>query len=99
MDFNSFCSMFDVCESAYSRIEKNRQVQSLGDVDILTKKNFLILLATVIKNEKKIDNIKRKLLKVKDMNLRDVFACFDSDEDGLLSIIDFRIVWKKYFNL
>lgn len=34
-----------------------------------------------------------------DMNLRDVFACFDSDEDGYLSITDFRVVWKKYLNL
>lgn len=33
------------------------------------------------------------------MNLRDVFACFDSDDDGYLSITDFRVVWKKYFNL
>lgn len=34
-----------------------------------------------------------------EMNLRDVFACFDSDEDGYLSITDFRVVWKKYLNL
>jgi len=33
------------------------------------------------------------------MNLRDVFACFDSGDDGYLSITDFRVVWKKYFNL
>jgi len=56
-------------------------------------------LATIIKNEKKIDIIKVKLQKVMDMNLRDVFACFDSDEDGYLSITDFRVVWKKYLNL
>jgi Ca2+-binding EF-hand superfamily protein len=71
----------------------------LADVDVETKKNFLILLATIIKNEKKIDSVKTKLQKVKDMNLRDVFACFDTDNDGYLSITDFRIVWKKYFNL
>jgi Ca2+-binding EF-hand superfamily protein len=34
MDFNSFCNMFDVCENAYSRIEKNRQIKSLADVDV-----------------------------------------------------------------
>jgi len=56
-------------------------------------------LATIIKNEKKIDTIKVKLQKAMDMNLRDVFACFDSDEDGYLSITDFRVVWKKYLNL
>lgn len=56
-------------------------------------------MATIIKNEKKIDIIKVKLQKVMDMNLRDVFACFDSDEDGYLSITDFRVVWKKYLNL
>jgi hypothetical protein len=50
MDFNAFCSMFDVCESAYTKIEKNRQIKSLSDVDIQTKKNFLLLLATIIKN-------------------------------------------------
>jgi Ca2+-binding EF-hand superfamily protein len=99
MDFNSFCRMFDVCQTAFSRIEKNRQIKSLADVDVETKKNFLILLATIIKNEKKIDCIKAKLQKAKEMNLRDVFACFDSDEDGYLSITDFRVVWKKYFNL
>jgi Ca2+-binding EF-hand superfamily protein len=33
------------------------------------------------------------------MSLRDVFACFDTDEDGYLSITDFRIIWKKYFNI
>lgn len=71
----------------------------MADVDVETKKNFLILLATIIKNEKKIDSVKTKLQKVKDMNLRDVFACFDTDNDGYLSITDFRIVWKKYFNL
>lgn len=71
----------------------------MADVDVETKKNFLILLATIIKNEKKIDAVKTKLQKVKDMNLRDVFACFDTDNDGYLSITDFRIVWKKYFNL
>lgn len=56
-------------------------------------------MATIIKNEKKIDSIKAKLQKVLEINLRDVFACFDSDEDGYLSITDFRIVWKKYLNL
>ena len=65
MDFNSFCEMFDVCESAYTIIEKNRQIKSLADVDIATKKNFLLLLATIIKNEKKIDSIKNQLQKVK----------------------------------
>lgn len=99
MDFNSFCSMFDVCQTAFTRIEKNRQIKSLADVDVETKKNFLILLATIIKNEKRIDNIKIKLQRAKEMNLRDVFACFDSDDDGYLSITDFRVVWKKYFNL
>lgn len=33
------------------------------------------------------------------MNLRDVFACFDSDDDGYLSITDFRVMWKKYYNM
>lgn len=91
--------MFDVAETAYSMIEKNRQVKSLADVDIVTKKNFLILLATIIKNEKKIDFVKQKLQKVKDINLRDVFTCFDTDNDGCLSVTDFRVVWKKFFGL
>ena len=99
MDFDSFCGMFDICESAYTIIKKNRQIKSLADVDIAKKKNFLLLLATIIKNEKKIGSIKNQLQKVKEMNLRDVFACFDTDEDGYLSITDFRIVWKKYFNI
>lgn len=34
MDFNSFCTMFDVCQTAFTRIEKNRQVKSLADVDV-----------------------------------------------------------------
>jgi hypothetical protein len=57
--------MFDVCETAYTKIEKNRQIKSLVDVDIGTKKNFLLLLATIIKNEKKIESIKSQLQRVK----------------------------------
>jgi hypothetical protein len=57
--------MFDVCETAYTIIEKNRQIKSLVDVDIGTKKNLLLLLATIIKNEKKIESIKSQLQRVK----------------------------------
>ena len=33
------------------------------------------------------------------INLRDIFGCLDTDEDGWISILDFRISWKKYLLL
>lgn len=30
------------------------------------------------------------------VNLRDIFSIFDQDEDGNISMLDFKIVWKKH---
>lgn len=33
------------------------------------------------------------------LNLRNVFSCLDTDKDGLLSMLDLRVAWKKYLLL
>lgn len=65
------------------------------DVELETKKHFLKLIKIIVKNELKTEKIKAKLQK-KSVNLRDVFSVFDSDEDGFISQLDFRIAWKKF---
>lgn len=30
------------------------------------------------------------------VDLREIFTVFDEDEDGFISMLDFRVVWKKY---
>ena len=46
-----------------------------------------------------MEKIKKKLMKNHQINLRDIFGCLDTDEDGWISILDFRISWKKYLLL
>ena len=67
----------------------------MEDIDIETKKNFVKLIRIIVKNELKIEKIKSKIQQ-KEINLRDVFSVFDSDEDGYISQLDFRIAWKKF---
>lgn len=51
LDFNDFCSIFDVCKTAYSKIDKNRKIKCLNDIELETKKLFFKLIKLIIKNE------------------------------------------------
>ena len=50
MDFNNFCSMFDIIDNNYNLLEKNRLVQQLNDINSATKRQFFNLLKTLAKN-------------------------------------------------
>ena len=94
LSFNQFCHIFDVCSPEYYQIQKNRLVKNLEDVELQTIRNFLKLIKKLVKNELKIQRIKTRLQQ--SVDLRQIFNILDEDEDGYISMIDLKVVWKKY---
>jgi Ca2+-binding EF-hand superfamily protein len=63
LNFNGFCSIFDVSNQEYNLIEKNRFVESLTDISVGTKKLFFELIVKTAEHEQKINELKIQLLK------------------------------------
>lgn len=95
LDAVEFSSVFEPIQQEYREIRKSVRAKSFEWVSASTKKAYLETLCTTLRNESMIERVRGHLNSRKYFDVRNIFNCVDSDEDGFVSILDMHVLFKK----
>lgn len=80
-------------------MRRNSKPCPLEDCSNATKIAYVEVLRVTLRNEAMIERIRQHLAKRRFFDVRNLFNCIDSDEDGAISMLDLRVLLQKHLQL